>query len=38
MHCELKSRIVQGTVVIDKEQVQCDDKFIDTTVIYYIEN
>jgi hypothetical protein len=38
MHFELKSRIVQGTVVIDKEHVQRCGKFTDATVIYHIEN
>jgi imidazolonepropionase-like amidohydrolase len=38
LHCELKSRIVQGTVVIDKEHVQRGGKFTDATVIYHIEN
>lgn len=38
MHFELKSRIVQGNVIIDKEHVQRGGKFTDATVIYHIEN
>lgn len=38
LHCELKGRIVQGNVVIDKEHVQFGDKFIEATAIYHIEN
>jgi len=38
LHCELKGRIVQGSVVIDKEYVQFGDKFLDATAIYHIEN
>ncbi|PQJ81471.1 amidohydrolase family protein [Polaribacter glomeratus] len=38
LHCELKGRIVQGNIVIDKEQVKFGNKFQDATVIYHIEN
>jgi hypothetical protein len=38
LHCELKGRIVQGNVVIDKERVRFGDKFIEATAIYHIEN
>ena len=38
LHCELKGRIVQGNIVIDKEHVISGDKIIDATVIYQIEN
>lgn len=38
LHCELKGRIVQGNVVIDKERVQFGNKFIEATAIYHIEN
>lgn len=38
LHCELKGRIVQGNIVMDKEHVRFDDKFLDATVIYHIEN
>ncbi|HOY31079.1 MAG TPA: amidohydrolase family protein [Bacteroidales bacterium] len=37
LHCELKARIVQGNVVIDKERVQFRDKTIEATAIYHIE-
>jgi len=38
LHCELKERIVQGNVVIDKEFVQFGDKVIEAVAIYHIEN
>jgi hypothetical protein len=38
LHCELKGRIVQGNVVIDKEHVRVGDQFLDATAIYHIEN
>ena len=38
LHCELKGRIVQGNVVIDKEHVSFGDTFLDATAIYHIEN
>ncbi|MFN3754849.1 amidohydrolase family protein [Flavobacterium sp.] len=38
LHCELKERIVQGNIVIDKERVQFGDKFIEAVAIYHIEN
>jgi len=37
LHCELKERIVQGNVVIDKERVQFGDKIIEAVAIYHIE-
>ena len=38
LHCEIKGRIVQGNVVIDKEHVRFGDKFLEATAIYHIEN
>ena len=38
LHCELKERIVQGNIVIDKERVQFGDRLIEVVVIYHIEN
>lgn len=38
LHCELKERIVQGNIVIDKERVQFGDKIIEAVAIYHIEN
>ncbi|MFN3968977.1 amidohydrolase family protein [Flavobacterium sp.] len=38
LHCELKERIVQGNIVIDKERVQFGDKFVEAVAIYHIEN
>jgi imidazolonepropionase-like amidohydrolase len=38
LHCELKGRIVQGNIVIDKERVQSNDKILEATALYYIEN
>lgn len=37
LHCELKGRIVQGNIVIDKEKVQFNDETIEGTAIYHIE-
>lgn len=38
LHCELKGRIVQGNVVIDKERVQFGKDFVEAVAIYHIEN
>ena len=38
LHCELKDRIVQGNIVIDKERVQLGNRFIEAVAIYHIEN
>jgi len=38
LHCELKGRIVQGNIVIDKERVQKNGDIIEATAIYHIEN
>ncbi|WP_236778437.1 amidohydrolase family protein [Pseudalgibacter alginicilyticus] len=38
LHCELKERIVQGNIVIDKERVQFGNKIIEAVAIYHIEN
>ena len=38
LHCELKERIVQGNIVIDKERVQFGDKIIEAVAIYHIED
>lgn len=38
LHCELKERIVQGNVVIDKERVQFGNQIIEAVAIYHIEN
>lgn len=38
LHCELKERIVQGNIVIDKERVQFGDRIIEAVAIYHIEN
>jgi len=38
LHCELKERIVQGNIVIDKERVQFGDKIIEAVAIYHVEN
>lgn len=38
LHCELKERIVQGNIVIDKERVQFGDKIVEAVAIYHIEN
>ncbi len=38
LHCELVGRIVQGTIVIDKERVQRASEIIEATAMYHIEN
>jgi imidazolonepropionase-like amidohydrolase len=38
LHCELKERIVQGNIVIDKERVQFGNRIIKAVAIYHIEN
>lgn len=38
LHCELKERIVQGNIIIDKEKVQFGEKTMEATAIYHIEN
>lgn len=38
LHCELKERIVQGNIVIDKERVRFGNKTIEAVAIYHIEN
>ena len=38
LHCELKERIVQGNIVIDKELVQFGDELLEAVAIYHIEN
>lgn len=38
LHCELKERIVQGNIVIDKERVQFGNKIVEAVAIYHIEN
>ncbi|MEH6536805.1 MAG: amidohydrolase family protein [Psychroserpens sp.] len=38
LHCELKERIVQGNIVIDKERVQLGDRIIEAVAIYHIKN
>lgn len=38
LHCELKERIVQGNIVIDKELVQFGDEILEAVAIYHIEN
>jgi len=38
LHCELKARIVQGNIVIDKEYVRFANEYVDATAIYHIEN
>lgn len=37
LHCELKERIVQGNIVIDKERVQFGNKIIEAVAIYHVE-
>ncbi|MCA0931367.1 amidohydrolase family protein [Lutimonas saemankumensis] len=37
LHCELKERIVQGNIVIDKERVQFRDRILEAVAIYHIE-
>ncbi len=38
LHCKIVNRIVDGNRVIDQEHVQFNDKTIDGTAIYVIEN
>lgn len=38
LHCELKERIVQGNIVIDKERVRFRNDIIEAVAIYHIEN
>lgn len=38
LHCELKERIVQGNVVIDKESVQFGTETVEAVAMYHIEN
>ena len=38
LHCELKERIVQGNIVIDKERVQFGERIIEAVAIYHIDN
>jgi imidazolonepropionase-like amidohydrolase len=38
LHCELKERIVQGNIVIDKERVQFREQIVEAVAIYHIEN
>ncbi|MDF1697811.1 MAG: amidohydrolase family protein [Saprospiraceae bacterium] len=38
LHCELKERIVQGNIVIDKESVQFGSSVFEAVAIYHIEN
>jgi imidazolonepropionase-like amidohydrolase len=38
LHCELKGRIVQGNIVIDKELLRFGDEISNATAIYQIEN
>lgn len=38
LHCEIKGRIAQGNIVIDKEHVQFGSGAIDGTAIYHVEN
>ncbi len=38
LHCELKARIVQGNIVIDKEKVQFGKQYIEASAMYQIEN
>jgi len=38
LHCELKERITQGNIVIDKEFVQVGSNKIEAVAIYHIEN
>ena len=37
LHCELKERIVQSNIVIDKERVQFGKEIIEAVAIYHIE-
>lgn len=38
LHCELKERIVQDNIVIDKERVRFGEQVIEAVAIYHIEN
>ncbi len=38
LHCELKERIIQGDIVIDKERIRLGAKIIEAEAIYHIEN
>jgi len=38
LHCELKGRISQGNIVMDKERVQFGDQILEAIAIYHIEN
>lgn len=38
LHCEVKSRMVQGNIVIDKENIQFGNITINAIAIYHIEN
>ena len=37
LHCELKERIVQGNIVIDKERVRFGDSILEAVAIYHTE-
>lgn len=38
LHCELKERIVQGNMVIDKERVQFGTETVEAVAMYHVEN
>ena len=38
LHCELKERIVQGNIVIDKERVRFGNEISEAVAIYHIED
>ena len=38
LHCELKERIVQGNIVIDKERVRFGNEITEAVAIYHIED
>ena len=38
LHCELKGRISQGNIVMDKERVQFGEQILEAIAIYHIEN
>jgi imidazolonepropionase-like amidohydrolase len=38
LHCELKERIVQGNIVIDKERVRFGEQYVEAIAIYHVEN
>jgi hypothetical protein len=39
LHCEIKSRIIQGNIIIDQESVSgFGSKPVEATAIYHIEN